>query len=230
LFNNVNDAYYTVRGRYCIQWSGTTEEQYYVNDIDGGTFEGKVFDETGGIKYFEFKTDSVNEINIELWMYGFYLIGYRVKSDYSFSAALINSQLPCNISGGGRGSWDWQDHWVLFIGSVENSNDAWNSEEWIFFGNSLILFSGGSLIIWVSGIRKDLDEAKSSILDTIAIIGLVLYFIAIIAVPVIFLCIDLFYFQKGIIPRGKILLIKWLPFVAPIVLGISFFIWAWINK
>ena len=145
----------TIYGSYEIQWSGTTKEQYKVNDHRSGEFKVTKYFDFDTRLLFEYKTDDPDSLRIKLWiniedLENPYLCKYEIVADYSsVNETKTYKLIPCKINGSGKGEWDWQDQWKIKIYHFDPPKDPWSLKDYCILGNFLFSLSAGSVIIYI---------------------------------------------------------------------------------
>jgi len=148
-----------LKGSYEIHWSGTTAEQYKVDDSTKGDFESKKYFEFGTTICFEHETDDPDSLKIKIWVNiedpdKPYIYKYEIKADYSSAEdKSAHISIPGKINGSGHGDYDWQDSWKIKIHYIKVPETLWGIKENFIILNFLYFHIAGALIIIFYGKR-----------------------------------------------------------------------------
>ena len=142
-----------LKGSYEIHWSGTTAEQYKVDDSAKGDFEVIKYFVFDNIICFEHETNDPDSLKIKIWVNiedtdKPYICKYEIKADYS-SAEVKSAHIsiPGKINGSGRGEYDWQDSWKIKIYNIKVPETSWDIKENLILVNFLYFHIAGALIM-----------------------------------------------------------------------------------
>ncbi|MFX1259440.1 MAG: hypothetical protein ACFFAN_16420 [Promethearchaeota archaeon] len=156
LIMSVFETTSSINGSYEIHWSGTTKEQYKVNDSASGEFKLYNFFVKDKTLFFEYQTKDPDSLKIKLWINieNFdrpFVSKYNIKADYS-SAKDDNADIsiPGKINGSGHGSWDWQDNWKVKINKIILPKYFWGLTHNFILANFFYFIIGGSSVIHLS--------------------------------------------------------------------------------
>ena len=143
----------SLKASYEINWSGTTAEQYKVDDSAKGDFEVINYFVFGKTLCFEHETDDPNSLKIKIWVNNEnpgkpYICKYDINADYSSEEdKSAHISIPGKINGSGHGEYDWQDSWKIEIHYVKVPEISWGTKENLILLNFLFYHIVGALII-----------------------------------------------------------------------------------